>query len=78
MRSVAPLAGARIEIAIRGSNDVNGTVAPLAGARIEMIVPSGKIKLILVAPLAGARIEIICQEKVVTYPKGRSPRGSAD
>ena len=57
--TVAPLAGARIEIYRKSKSvDVQDTVAPLAGARIEIPNHGLYEKNFFVAPLAGARIEI--------------------
>ena len=56
--SVAPLAGARIEIDPIILKNKLTVVAPLAGARIEMLQGGTPIPKNAVAPLAGARIEI--------------------
>ena len=55
---VAPLAGARIEIADQICAMIVYIVAPLAGARIEILQLIKERLKIFVAPLAGARIEI--------------------
>ena len=56
---VAPLAGARIEIAAALDAGLHIVVAPLAGARIEITAATPGRRKIRVAPLAGARIEIL-------------------
>ena len=56
--SVAPLAGAWIEIILRKCKQKLVNVAPLAGAWIEMLEPNIHKRLQTVAPLAGAWIEI--------------------
>ena len=57
-RTVAPLAGARIEILRADNTFVQDAVAPLAGARIEIPKDYGLFLQTKVAPLAGARIEM--------------------
>ncbi len=57
--SVAPLAGAWIEMAISVYVEWNVSVAPLAGAWIEMLQSMCYLIAIIVAPLAGAWIEIL-------------------
>ena len=56
--TVAPLAGAWIEIDNWRANGFEILVAPLAGAWIEIPPPEPINKLVSVAPLAGAWIEI--------------------
>ena len=56
---VAPLAGARIEIALSVRLRLSQIVAPLAGARIEIAIQAPASHVSNVAPLAGARIEIV-------------------
>ena len=57
-RTVAPLAGAWIEIALDPITDQYVFVAPLAGAWIEIKAYPYVLFNLLVAPLAGAWIEI--------------------
>ena len=59
--SVAPLAGAWIEIVSGGLHHIPGSVAPLAGAWIEMSKFGTGCLHRSVAPLAGAWIEIVKQ-----------------
>ena len=76
--SVAPLAGAWIEM-IDCQNDTNSlSVAPLAGAWIEMRVIINNISDTRVAPLAGAWIEIIVPHTSMSAENCRSPCGSVD
>ncbi len=75
---VAPLAGARIEMANNFDDVVWWIVAPLAGARIEIIKTGSVTDAMLVAPLAGARIEIRSMIDGLYIIESRSPRGSAD
>ena len=57
--AVAPLVGARIEIACAGREIYIMYVAPLVGARIEISSGEGGVYWRFhVAPLVGARIEI--------------------
>ena len=57
--SVAPLVGARIEIAVgQCVGNIRYLVAPLVGARIEIVIADLTSGGTWVAPLAGARIEI--------------------
>ena len=56
--SVAPLAGAWIEIQSKSSGMKLVSVAPLAGAWIEMYIGTADFTDYTVAPLAGAWIEI--------------------
>ena len=75
--SVAPLAGARIEIYIKEELGGIWEVAPLAGARIEII---RKILRFI------ERVSLPSRERGLKYDKAanadhrqsRSPRGSAD
>ena len=57
-KSVAPYAGAWIEIYERVDQVGRGDVAPYAGAWIEMADGNVEIEVVLVAPYAGAWIEI--------------------
>ena len=76
--SVAPLAGAWIEIAYRRGPVSLLLVAPLAGAWIEIGKKSLHAIVRVVAPLAGAWIEIVVDANVPASEVGRSPRGSVD
>ena len=77
--SVAPLAGARIEIpSVLFLHNSVLIVAPLAGARIEIMQDQEAAMDLWVAPLAGARIEIKNALWISEDMSGRSPRGSAD
>ena len=58
LKTVAPLAGAWIEIQAQLNQAQKQAVAPLAGAWIEITVRSVQRQLYRVAPLAGAWIEI--------------------
>ena len=75
---VAPLAGARIEIADNLFVTWKEIVAPLAGARIEIPLIMASPPEYPVAPLAGARIEMLKVFSLFGGVSGRSPRGSAD
>ena len=76
--SVAPLAGAWIEIPGMIDHLSVLTVAPLAGAWIEIYRNGSSSSDIFVAPLAGAWIEI-CKPVVHAFHFcRRSPRGSVD
>ena len=59
MKSVAPLAGAWIEIHTRCYRRWGGCVAPLAGAWIEISSKACVLACLNVAPLAGAWIEML-------------------
>ena len=76
--SVAPLAGARIEMEVLRIYLRESDVAPLAGARIEICMSVLLIKTTIVAPLAGARIEMMSKNDKMLDEIGRSPRGSED
>ena len=65
--TVAPLAGAWIEIVVSSLRTVVDSVAPLAGAWIEMKNLSGIAQISGVAPLAGAWIEICINMKEIVY-----------
>ena len=56
--SVAPLAGAWIEICFIRASVVSSSVAPLAGAWIEINISCDQVRKPMVAPLAGAWIEM--------------------
>ena len=77
-KSVAPLAGAWIEISNREYNWFRSWVAPLAGAWIEISSKKWYKKYSRVAPLAGAWIEINHLVNITRMIKGRSPSGSVD
>ena len=77
-RSVAPLAGAWIEIKSKTLKQCPSAVAPLAGAWIEISPCSALSVSGAVAPLAGAWIEMSDGSPSTSLPKGRSPRGSVD
>ena len=77
-RTVAPLAGAWIEIMMRDISDTLHKVAPLAGAWIEIMWMDISCSLHIVAPLAGAWIEIPEDPDSTEDPGSRSPRGSVD
>ena len=76
--TVAPLAGAWIEITKLAKAGFADAVAPLAGAWIEINLRSYKINVLMVAPLAGAWIEIFVPLRNVVTSVRRSPRGSVD
>ena len=76
--SVAPLAGAWIEICRLEIFGIRFDVAPLAGAWIEIIISAKNIIPSPVAPLAGAWIEIFRAFQTASVRNGRSPRGSVD
>ena len=76
--SVAPLAGAWIEISMANQVLREISVAPLAGAWIEIQQQTAKTKRLSVAPLAGAWIEIVAKINGIKSPPCRSPRGSVD
>ena len=73
--SVAPLAGAWVEILGIVEYGVFDYVAPLAGAWVEILVKSDIQKLIDVAPLAGAWVEILIEFSPLVKRRRRSPRG---
>ena len=77
-QKVAPLVGARIEIAVQVLDPSHGHVAPLVGARIEIAYISQTKHRFTVAPLVGARIEIVTAIYATATTKRRSPRGSED
>ena len=76
--SVAPYAGAWIEMGISLTTVRRTGVAPYAGAWIEMLCIGADRKHCGVAPYAGAWIEICCIAKSVMMKYGRSLRGSVD
>ena len=55
---VAPLVGARVEMAVHTTQQNASRVAPLVGARVEMSRKVSHVKGTPVAPLVGARVEI--------------------
>ena len=59
MYSVAPLVGARVEIAVHHSDSGSNSVAPLVGARVEISHWERLLTGHSVAPLVGARVEIL-------------------
>ena len=70
--SVAPLAGAWIEIGMSSLNEKQIYVAPLAGAWIEIFFCPVGTACLPVAPLAGAWIEIhtwiYCRRITLSHP----------
>ena len=76
--SVAPLAGAWIEIILNCTLTLLRKVAPLAGAWIEIDDFGYSRRNKSVAPLAGAWIEIVEMAEVKSKMVSRSPRGSVD
>ena len=78
LRSVAPHAGAWIEISPEPSADPEGTVAPHAGAWIEIPLVNVKNLLFHVAPHAGAWIEMRLKDIILLGVSRRSPCGGVD
>ena len=78
MQSVAPFAGAWIEILITASVTASVVVAPFAGAWIEIDLVTTLYDEHLVAPFAGAWIEIDRNCRMEEKSGGRSLRGSVD
>ena len=76
--TVAPLAGAWIEIANDNCTLCPLYVAPLAGAWIEIETATYFSPVKCVAPLAGAWIEMLEWQLRVPTVARRSPRGSVD
>ena len=76
--SVAPLAGAWIEMAALAQNLSLIKVAPLAGAWIEIAEGIAVTQTAAVAPLAGAWIEILLCKVTIAASMGRTPRGCVD
>ena len=76
--SVAPLAGAWIEIVESAARTEGRHVAPLAGAWIEIILVRGVGALEPVAPLAGAWIEMSFLWIPPLPNERRAPRGRVD
>ena len=77
LESVAPLAGARIEILIKRRSINSYKVAPLAGARIEMVntTAAGAVDGSLPSRERGLKS---VYERFSRTLLCRSPRGSAD
>ena len=75
--SVAPLAGAWIEMITRGIRLCSKPVAPLAGAWIEMqdVYTAERTMLSLPSRERGLKLKTAF---VVRSRRGRSPRGSVD
>ena len=63
--SVAPFAGAWIEILLNTKTRPHLSVAPFAGAWIEISDKAKKWFLVAVAPFAGAWIEMYCHQKYI-------------
>ena len=77
--TVAPFAGAWIEIILQKPKKFNRRVAPFAGAWIEIFIKKAVLaQLDFVAPFAGAWIEILAYIKMRTVKTCRSLRGSVD
>ena len=76
--TVAPFAGAWIEIVWTSIAQEDKPVAPFAGAWIEIWEAYHEKDIRTVAPFAGAWIEIIGGMSTPTQYWGRSLRGSVD
>ena len=76
--SVAPLAGAWVEIITYNGSSATLLVAPLAGAWVEISAALISSRLNEVAPLAGAWIEIGDGRGDAGLAGSRSPSGSVD
>ena len=74
--TVAPLAGAWVEMRLPLTVVYRLSVAPLAGAWVEIGVSSNCQRHRPVAPLAGAWVEILSGCSLARSFLGRSPRGS--
>ena len=77
MYTVAPFAGAWIEIILYTISQTSISVAPFAGAWIEISMLCESFGVNEVAPFAGAWIEIVCVG-ALGYLFCRSLRGSVD
>ena len=76
--SVAPRAGAWIEIKKRKEDEKMAEVAPRAGAWIEIAIKRSERGIAAVAPRAGAWIEICHLPDPWLKSECRSPCGSVD
>ena len=76
--TVAPFAGAWIEIIGRGLDRLPALVAPFTGAWIEMTVLPVDYRSPYVAPFTGAWIEIAYKYLTQMLQSGRSLHGSVD
>ena len=76
--TVAPFAGAWIEIALKELKNLVNTVAPFAGAWIEIDEKVDRYDYSEVAPFAGAWIEMFTPSGMFINPSRRSLRGSVD
>ena len=78
LSTVAPFAGAWIEIPRARADSGTGSVAPFAGAWIEIAASGRACRDAGVAPFAGAWIEMLVAESDKLGEARRSLRGSVD
>ena len=76
--SVAPFAGAWIEIWLESNSKKHTSVAPFAGAWIEITLSLMAMSFRLVAPFAGAWIEILAEYSSTVNQYASHFRGCVD